>query len=33
MPADIRLDDLRLIISFIYRGEIDVPEAALQVSW
>lgn len=32
MPAEIAFEDLRSIIEFIYRGEIDVPEGSLQVN-
>lgn len=32
MPADITFSDLQFIIDFVYRGEIDVTEAELQVS-
>lgn len=32
MPSDIAFSDLQFIIDFVYRGEIDVSEAELQVS-
>lgn len=32
MPAEVEFDDLRAIVEFIYRGEVDVPEGSLQVS-
>lgn len=31
MPSDIAFSDLQFIIDFVYRGEIDVTEAELQV--
>ena len=33
MPADICFSDLQFIIEFVYRGEVDVTEAELQVSY
>lgn len=33
LPADICFSDLQFIIEFVYRGEIDVSESELQVSW
>lgn len=32
MPKEIPFVDLQFIIEFVYRGEIDVSEAELQVS-
>lgn len=32
LPADIIFTDLKTIIDFVYRGEIDVTESELQVS-
>jgi hypothetical protein len=32
MPPEIAFADLQFIIEFVYRGEIDVSEAELQVS-
>lgn len=31
MPSEVDFDDLRAIVEFIYRGEVDVPEGSLQV--
>lgn len=33
LPAEIAFPDLQFIIEFVYRGEIDVSETELQVSW
>lgn len=33
LPADIIFTDLKTIIDFVYRGEIDVTESELQVSF
>lgn len=32
LPSEISFNDLKAIIEFVYRGEIDVSEAELQVS-
>lgn len=32
MPQDVCFNDLKFIIEFVYRGEIDVSQAELQVS-
>ena len=32
MPPEVAFADLQFIIEFVYRGEIDVSEAELQVS-
>lgn len=32
LPSEISFNDLKSIIEFVYRGEIDVSEAELQVS-
>lgn len=32
MPHDVRYTDLKFIIEFVYKGEIDVSQAELQVS-
>ena len=31
MPQDVCFNDLKFIIEFVYRGEIDVSQAELQV--
>lgn len=31
MPPDVSFNDLKVIIDFVYRGEIDVDQAQLQV--
>lgn len=33
MPQDVCFNDLKFIIEFVYRGEIDVSQAELQVSF
>lgn len=33
LPYDICFNDLKFIIEFVYRGEIDVSQAELQVSF
>ena len=32
MPQDVCFNDLKFIIEFVYKGEIDVSQAELQVS-
>lgn len=32
MPQDVCYDDLKFIIEFVYKGEIDVSQAELQVN-
>lgn len=33
MPQDVCYEDLKFIIDFVYKGEIDVSQAELQVSY
>ena len=33
MPQDVCFSDLKFIIEFVYRGEIDVSQAELQVNY
>lgn len=33
LPSDVCFSDLQFIVEFVYRGEIDVSEVELQVSY